>query len=129
MSIESYSFCGDTYGSYWGTISDEELTRKNAEASLKIRSLFDAGVPFYTKEDIRNICQQLEELSEKGQKVSVRGVDGVMVDFEIKTGLTFEAHKPDLEFVVCVDRCPHFSTTLLSIPVPTTNKVTGERRS
>jgi hypothetical protein len=88
-----------------------EATPKIAEACLKIRSIFDAGVPFYTKDAIREICQQIEKSSKKGQKISVRALDGVHVDFEVHTGQVLERDKPDTELVVCVYHCPQFKTT------------------
>jgi hypothetical protein len=56
--------------------------------------LFDVGIPFYTKEVIRDVFQQLEKFGEKGQKVWVRGLDGIMVDFDIESGLTLQAGHP-----------------------------------
>lgn len=112
-------------------ISAGETVRKITAATAKIRSLFEAGVPFYTKEAIRNVLQQLERSGEKGQKVSVRGLDGVIVDFEIETGITLPADQPDLEFIVCVQRSTWHScrkTTWSSKSVQTTDDPTAERR-
>ena len=101
--IETWVYPGDTYWSD-GATPAEEMARKRAEAAQKIRSLFDAGTPFYTKEVIRDVCQQLEKFGEKGQKVSVRGFDEVIVDFDIESGLILEYGESDLEFIVRVYR-------------------------
>lgn len=66
----------------------------------KIRSLYDAGTPLYTKEAIRDIDQQLEKCVQRGEKVLVRGLDGIMVDFEIESGRTFPVGEPNLEMVL-----------------------------
>ena len=87
-------------------------SEEEGQATLKIRALFDAGTPFYTKEVIRDVCQQLEKFGGKGQKVSVRGLDGVIVDFDVESGLILQAAQPDLEFVVCVYRFPNNSGQL-----------------
>jgi hypothetical protein len=105
MAKETHAYSGDGYHRDGATLA-EETTTETTEATLKIRSLFDAGIPFYTKEAIRDVCQQLEKLgeSESRQKVSVRGLDGVIVDFDIESGRTLPAGEPDLEFLVCVYR-------------------------
>jgi hypothetical protein len=107
----THVYSGDGYHCD-GATPAEETTRKTAEAILKLRSLFDVGIPFYTKEVIQDVFQQLEKFGEKGQKVWVRGLDGVMVGFDIESGLTLQAGQPDLEFIVCVYRSPHDSRQL-----------------
>jgi len=73
-----------------------------AEATRKIRALYDAGIPFYTKESLREVCQQLEKCPERGQKISIKGVNGTMVDFEIETGRILGAADSDSESVLFV---------------------------
>jgi len=63
--------------------ADEE---KMAEAIRGIRVLYNTGIPFYTKTSLQSTYRQLEKHVERGQKISIMGVDGDMVDFEIETG-------------------------------------------
>jgi len=105
---ETYIYPGEAYLGDGATPAGE-ITRKRVEATLKICSLFDAGTQFYTKEVIRDVCQQLEKFGEKGQKVSVKEFDGVIVDFDIESELILQGTQPDLEFIVYVYRFPNNS--------------------
>lgn len=98
MVIVTYVYTGEAYWRETRRAEEGEM----AEVTSKIRSFYDAGIPFYTKEALRDVSRQLERLSEKGQKVSVRGLDGSMVDFEIESGLILPAGEPDLEMVLYV---------------------------
>jgi len=111
MANKTYAYSGGA-SCRDGATPAEEIVRKWPEVTLKIRSLFDAGTPFFTKEVIRDVCQQLEKFGGKGQKVSVRGLDGVIVDFDIESGLILPSDQPDLEFIVCVYRFPNHSRQL-----------------
>lgn len=71
--------------------------RSRAEANLKIRDLYDAGIPFFTKEAIRDVYQQLKK-PRKDQKISVKGLDGVFVDFEMQNGHTSPGPDPKEEY-------------------------------
>jgi len=88
-----------------------EATTKFSKVCLKIRSVFDAGVPFYTKDAIREVCQQIEKSGRKGEKISVRGLDGVPIQFSVHTGDVSSLDESDTESVVCVYHCPQFKTT------------------
>jgi hypothetical protein len=72
------------------------------EAMTKIHSLADAGHPLYTNEVLREIGRQLRntESKEEGQKISVKGLDGVIVEFAIETGQTHQSLQPSCEFIV-----------------------------
>ncbi|KIX05454.1 uncharacterized protein Z518_06326 [Rhinocladiella mackenziei CBS 650.93] len=61
----------------------EETPKARADVSSHIRSLYDAGVPIYSKEMIRDVVDQLQS---GHQKVLVRGLDGNIVGFHIETG-------------------------------------------
>lgn len=66
--------------------SDEE----NAEFVKHIRELYDAGVPLFTKERLREVAWQLKDYeqnkSQPEQKIFVRGIDGKKVEFLIQVG-------------------------------------------
>lgn len=64
----THVYSGDGYHCD-GATPAEETTRKTAEATLKLRSLFDVSFPFYTKEVIRDVFQQLEKFGEKGKRL------------------------------------------------------------
>ncbi len=89
-----------------------EIVGKAAQMVSRIRSMYDAGVPFFTKEAIRDLAQQLERAGTTGQKVSVRRLDGVMVDFDINTELVYPANRRDLEYIVCVHACSYHARPL-----------------
>lgn len=57
------------------------------ESSQKIRAMYDAGEPYFTKEAFREMVRQFDEAAGKpNPEASVRGFNGVEVKFEIKTG-------------------------------------------
>ena len=90
------------YGSHpvSSTYSPEELEERLSEDNSKVLSMYDAGVPFFTKEALRDVYQQLKQATEYGQKVSVRALDGAVVDFKILTGYIQPRHTPDIEYVM-----------------------------
>ncbi|PLN83144.1 hypothetical protein BDW42DRAFT_165395 [Aspergillus taichungensis] len=58
------------------------------EAMARIDQLYEAGMPFFTKQSIREVSNQLQRSSQCGDKITVRGVDGVGVEFDVLTGET-----------------------------------------
>lgn len=99
MTLTMYVYSGEAY--HWHEPTSAKEGKIN-EAILKIRSLYDAGTPFYTKEALQDVCQQLEKSVERGQKVWVKGLDGILVDFDIENGRTIAAGEPNLEFIMQV---------------------------
>lgn len=97
MALTTYVYSGEAY--HWHKPTPAEEGKIN-DAILKIRSLYHAGTPFYTKEALQGVCQQLEKSVERGQKVLVKGLDGVLVDFDIESGRTIAAGEPNLEFIM-----------------------------
>lgn len=61
--------------------TDEEVARITSD----IQSLYDSGTRLFTKEAIRDIAQQLEN-TQNGQKIFVRGINGVTVGFDVEYG-------------------------------------------
>lgn len=98
MIIPTYVYAGEAY--WYGSSPTEE--GEATEDILRIRSLYDAGLPFYTKETLREVDQQLEMALGVGQKILVKALNGATVDFEIESGLTLPAGEPDFEMVLCV---------------------------
>jgi hypothetical protein len=68
-----------------------ELTGNEAKAALKLIrrdliSRFVRGQPFFTKDAIRDVRDQIHRFTEQGQKITVEGLDGVPVEFVVLTG-------------------------------------------
>jgi uncharacterized protein YoaH (UPF0181 family) len=59
----------------------EESMKQTMEAITKIQELYDAGTPLYTKEAIQDVQSQLRDKNR--QQISVTGLDGNKVEFEI----------------------------------------------
>ena len=73
------------------------------EAVSKIHALVDTGHPLFTKEVLRDVGRQLRNARNKeAQKISVKGLDGVVVEFDIETGDTHKSWEPGFEFIVYV---------------------------
>lgn len=71
------------------------------QAIQKIREVYDSGTAFFTKDAIRDIVQQIEK-AERGQvkKVSIMGVDGILVQLSVKTGeVDPDTETPGVEMV------------------------------
>jgi hypothetical protein len=62
---------------------------KMTDAQAIIRSRYFSGINFFTKEAIRDLDNQLKSTVKSGQKVQVKGLNGVTVDLEIETGRTY----------------------------------------
>lgn len=79
------------------------------EARTKISALYDNGTVFFTKDDIRAISLQLDQRPKAGQTIRVRGLDGNVVKFEVKTGeranFARTAGGSDIETVVYACPC------------------------
>ena len=73
--------------------SDRELQELRDGERSKLSSLYDAGVPLFTKEAIRDLDQQLKSVTGYGQKISIKGIDGIMVDFKVMIGETHSAER------------------------------------
>lgn len=75
--------------------------------SGRINAIFDSGVPFFTKDAIRDIAQQINHLTSDlklGDKASltftVRGLDGVRVNITVELGTVEDwREQPDLDVV------------------------------
>lgn len=100
----TYSYTGNSYWSGQAISVEEETatrtTTRTAEAILKVNSIYNDRIPFFTKDTLQDIFRQLKKSSKKGEKVSVKSLNGAMVDFELETGLIREANEPELEFIV-----------------------------
>lgn len=56
------------------------------EAKSFVKKAYDDGVPLFTKSALREIQKQLKGDLRAGQKVSIKSIDGVPVEFDVKTG-------------------------------------------
>lgn len=80
-----------------------------AEASKQINAIYDSGALFFTKDAIRDIARQLDELTPRitwreGDKAklkfNVRGIDGVCVDVPVELGEVLPyTDRPDVDIV------------------------------
>ncbi|KAE9367475.1 hypothetical protein N431DRAFT_561440 [Stipitochalara longipes BDJ] len=82
-----------------GKVEEEEEDKKRREALgleklSKIKEMYAGGVPFFTKDSIREVHQQLLK-AKTGDKVWVLDLDGAKSDFTINIGKVF--HEPDSE--------------------------------
>lgn len=78
---------------------DQELEQLRDGDRSKLSSMYDAGVSLFTKEAIRDLDQQLKSVPKYGQKISIKGIDGAMVDFKVLTGETHPA-EPGEEYIL-----------------------------
>jgi hypothetical protein len=98
MQFETYS--GSAPSHWTGQEPRDEIARSVAEAASKIDIWYNAGKPFFTRESIQHIYQQLRRPLKRGDKVSIMGLDGVIVDFDIEMGNCREARESHLEYIM-----------------------------
>jgi hypothetical protein len=78
-----------TYGAnHWLA---EDLTgkerKKMARIKSDIRTMYDQGIPLFTKDAIRYLMEQLKLFTEfGGDKISIRGIIGAIEKLDIETG-------------------------------------------
>lgn len=64
-------------------MTSDERRERQIEAHRLIKEKYDAGVPLFTKDLLRDIARQLEDSGTEA--VSVTGLNGVAVQFPLKT--------------------------------------------
>ncbi|KAF5016606.1 hypothetical protein F66182_11663, partial [Fusarium sp. NRRL 66182] len=70
---------------------DSVLTGKKAQRAIKkvqrdLRIKLENGQPFFTKDAIRDVRDQLRQSTKKGHKITIRGLDDMSVEFVLATG-------------------------------------------
>lgn len=85
-----------------------------------IRQLYEAGVPFFTKEQLQDLSRQLKqaETSDKPE-ILIKGLEGTEETFEVKTGITRAGSEPGTEWVLYVPL-----DSQINIPSQTTLTIT-----
>lgn len=71
------------------------------EAASKLQSLIDDDHSIFTKETLREVSDQMKRARMNEIKtISIKGVDGVPIEFTIETGDIHQSSKPGTEFIV-----------------------------
>lgn len=100
MVISTATYPGEAYWFKGSSLTDTQVH----EAITDIRRRYEAGVPFYTKETIRKLAQQLECARERqhsdGDMISVKALDGTAVDFKIESGRILTLDKMGVERIL-----------------------------
>ncbi|KAM5486946.1 hypothetical protein MaudMau93_004829 [Microsporum audouinii] len=104
-------------GSYNETKWNEGTEVNIKQVKSTIKALYDNGAPFFTKDALREIQEQLKGDLRVGQKISVRGLDGVTVEFDVIAGQVIRPAEADTEYVALE----------IHHPVALRHKVTKER--
>ncbi|KIW16835.1 hypothetical protein PV08_04025 [Exophiala spinifera] len=95
----SYIYCGDRERSLRDSqLSSDETTGEAAEVSSRILSTYHAGEPLFSKEIIRDVARQLANT--ECRKVSVRGLDGQVVEIDVETGNVLDTGNPEWDYVM-----------------------------
>lgn len=91
---------GAEYDAYVQDVRSRNLAEMQ-QVTHKVREIYDSGTPFFTKEAMRTIMQQIDDI-EKGKPgtVSVVGIDGSIVQLLVKTGeVESDIETPGVEMV------------------------------
>lgn len=76
-----------------------QIAKAKTEVSSHICALYDAGIPIYSREMIRDVLNQLQS---GHHKILVKGLDGNTVDFDVETGQISDS-VDGFNFVMCVE--------------------------
>jgi hypothetical protein len=68
------------------------------EKIAKVKEMYSKGVPFFTKDSIRNIHQQLLK-AKTGDEISVLNLDGTSSKFKISNREVVDGDEPKTEMV------------------------------
>lgn len=71
--------------------------KSNAAAISKAWSLYNDGVPLFTKEAIHDVYRQIKASDETRCPISIREIDGNIVVFELQTGYSYPTREPGIE--------------------------------
>ncbi|KAM5471966.1 hypothetical protein MauCBS54593_003373 [Microsporum audouinii] len=98
-------------GSYNETKWNEGTEVNIKQVKSTIKALYDNGAPFFTKDALREIQEQLKGDLRVGQKISVRGLDGVTVEFDVIAGQVIRPAEADTEYVA-MKPCIHYTSPI-----------------
>ncbi|KAL1957077.1 hypothetical protein VTO42DRAFT_6335 [Malbranchea cinnamomea] len=87
-----------------------------AKIVSKIQSLYDEGVPLFTRESIRDVYEQLKESNGSGRQISVRALDGTIVKYTLNVGSVCPGPEPHIEWVSETCRIHYQSIQSLTSP-------------
>lgn len=68
--------------SQWAEGPPADAPKTAEEALARIDQLYKDGVPFFTKESIRSVMEQIQRPPPDDKNVFIKGVDGTVVKFE-----------------------------------------------
>ncbi|KAH8693740.1 hypothetical protein BGW36DRAFT_429773 [Talaromyces proteolyticus] len=67
--------------------TDDRKDEISSEAVAHVRYLYDSGFPFFTKDRIRGVYEELQRNGQPGNKVRIEGLDGKFDQFKIRNGM------------------------------------------
>ncbi|KAJ5629765.1 hypothetical protein N7528_003422 [Penicillium herquei] len=70
----------------WSDGPPSDIPETEDEALAHIDKLYDAGVPFFTKDMIRSALKQIQRPLKNGDKVYLKDLNGAMVAYQMKIG-------------------------------------------
>ena len=96
-------YCGDAQRAALNRQRLDAKSKQAREVSSRIRSFYEDGLPFFTKETLRDLQEQIKS---DNQLISLRGLDGSVRDIEVETGRTIAGASfgdDANDFVLCVN--------------------------
>ncbi|KAL2015574.1 hypothetical protein VTK56DRAFT_5207 [Thermocarpiscus australiensis] len=112
-----YTYIDEAGGFYPDDLRDDEALERKQEAQAiadRLCSLYEQGVPFFSKSTFRYLLRQLDhcrtnpcpanknhwDSDQDGTGIAIPAIDGTVVETELKTGLVMPGDKRNTEFVL-----------------------------
>lgn len=83
-SRQSYT----TWAIIQGTLIDPRETETKEQVIARIDTLYESGIPFFTKRAIRALSDQLKTQNTLGDKIITKDLTGARIEWRVKLGKT-----------------------------------------
>lgn len=82
--------------------SNRTIAEDKDEIIARVKAAYDAGTPFFTKDAIRSVVEAFDRIRLEGsnETVSITGIDGVPIEFRLRTGEPLSWYKTDPNYEV-----------------------------
>ncbi|KAJ5946792.1 hypothetical protein N7454_003631 [Penicillium verhagenii] len=70
----------------WSDGPPADTPKNEEEALARIDELYNAGVPWFSKDTLRSVLEQIQRKPTHGDQIFVKAIDGAVVEYDMKIG-------------------------------------------